>query len=118
MKSFLKPLLIALAATAWLGSSAVAQQNNAKDKLGRVKYDVKYLASDELEGRGVETEGIHKAADYIVQEFKKYGVKPGDWSSDVCSSDLMMALSIRHWMIMAGLAGADSAYDIGAATLM
>ena len=78
MKKFVKPLLIALAAATWLGSTAIqAQQNKAKDPLGRVKYDVKYLASDELEGRGVETEGIHKAADYIIAEFKKYGVKPG-----------------------------------------
>ncbi len=78
MKKIVKTLLIALAATTWLGSSAIqAQTNKAKDPLGRIKYDVKYLASDELEGRGVETDGIHKAADYIIAEFKKYGVKPG-----------------------------------------
>ena len=47
------------------------------ESLKRVSADVEYLASDELEGRGVETEGIHKAADYIVDEFKAYGIKPG-----------------------------------------
>ncbi|MCA9222904.1 MAG: M28 family peptidase, partial [Planctomycetales bacterium] len=39
-------------------------------------YDaVRYLASDELEGRGVETEGINKAADFIAKEFAAAGLK-------------------------------------------
>ena len=37
----------------------------------------RYLASDELMGRGVGTPGIDKARDYIVGEFKKYGLAPG-----------------------------------------
>ncbi|MCH9792023.1 MAG: M28 family peptidase, partial [Planctomycetes bacterium] len=35
---------------------------------------IKYLASDELEGRGVTTRGINLAADYIVKEFKAAGL--------------------------------------------
>ncbi|MCR9233292.1 MAG: M20/M25/M40 family metallo-hydrolase [bacterium] len=35
---------------------------------------IKYLASDELEGRGVDTQGINLAADYIVKEFKAAGL--------------------------------------------
>lgn len=35
---------------------------------------IKYLASDELEGRGVDTRGINLAADYIVKEFKAAGL--------------------------------------------
>src|SRR5262249_43183704 len=31
----------------------------------------------ECEGRGVETEGINKAADYVAEQFKKAGLKPG-----------------------------------------
>ena len=42
-----------------------------------MKSDVTYLASDELEGRGPTTKGINKAADYIADEFKKAGLKPG-----------------------------------------
>jgi len=38
---------------------------------------VRYLASDELMGRGVDTPGIGLAGDYIAQEFKKYGLLPG-----------------------------------------
>ena len=37
---------------------------------------VTYLASDELEGRGLETEGINKAADYIARAMKQAGLKP------------------------------------------
>lgn len=45
--------------------------------LERVSNDIKYLASDELEGRGVETKGLAVAAEYIRDEFKKAGVKSG-----------------------------------------
>jgi Zn-dependent M28 family amino/carboxypeptidase len=43
----------------------------------RILTDIKYLASDECEGRGIRTEGINKAADHIANEFKKAGLKPG-----------------------------------------
>jgi len=38
---------------------------------------VRYLASDQLTGRGVETAGIKLARDYIAREFAKYGLRPG-----------------------------------------
>lgn len=41
----------------------------------RLKEDVAYLASDDLEGRGIGTAGIDKAADYLAAEFKKLGLK-------------------------------------------
>ncbi len=36
--------------------------------------DIKYLASDELEGRGIGTNGLNKAADYIREQFKEAGL--------------------------------------------
>ncbi|HET6327485.1 MAG TPA: M28 family peptidase [Planctomycetaceae bacterium] len=36
--------------------------------------DIKYLASDELEGRGIGTDGLNKAADYIRDQFKEAGL--------------------------------------------
>src|SRR6516164_1736941 len=42
----------------------------------RLKRDVTYLASDELEGRGVTTRGVDLAAVYVAAEFKKAGLKP------------------------------------------
>jgi len=38
---------------------------------------VRYLASDELTGRGVDTPGIKLARDYIANEFARYGLRPG-----------------------------------------
>jgi len=40
----------------------------------RLRADARYLASDELEGRGTATNGIDKAADYIAREFGKAGL--------------------------------------------
>jgi hypothetical protein len=43
----------------------------------RMRRDITFLASDACEGRGPGTHGIDKAADYIVEQFKKAGLKPG-----------------------------------------
>jgi len=43
----------------------------------RMMKTVSYLASKELAGRGPGTEGINKAADYIVEYFKNAGLQPG-----------------------------------------
>lgn len=40
----------------------------------RLRADARYLASDELEGRGTQTAGIDKAAEHIAQEFAKAGL--------------------------------------------
>jgi hypothetical protein len=48
----------------------------------RMRADVAFLASDALEGRGVETEGLNVAADYIARKFGEAGLKPAgskDW---------------------------------------
>src|SRR4051794_34162657 len=42
----------------------------------RMRHDVTYLASEELEGRGVNTRGINLAADYIAREFQRAGLQP------------------------------------------
>jgi hypothetical protein len=42
----------------------------------RLKESLAYLASDELEGRGLTTEGLNKAADFIAADFKQSGMKP------------------------------------------
>ena len=45
--------------------------------LKRIGDEVKFLASDELEGRGVNTKGIETSANFIRDEFKKFGLKSG-----------------------------------------
>ncbi|APF20104.1 peptidase M28 [Caldithrix abyssi DSM 13497] len=43
----------------------------------RMLQDIRYLASEELEGRGLGSEGLEKAARYIAEQFKKAGLQPG-----------------------------------------
>ena len=40
----------------------------------RLLDEIKYLASDELEGRGIGTEGLNKAAQYMRREFQAAGL--------------------------------------------
>lgn len=42
----------------------------------RLRQDITYLASAECEGRGPNTKGLDRAADYIANEFKKAGLAP------------------------------------------
>ncbi|MDQ2712702.1 MAG: peptidase M28, partial [Acidobacteriota bacterium] len=69
-------LLFALLA----GATIIAQSSQiSQDKM---RADVKYLASDELEGRGVGTKGERLATDYIAEQLRSAGVKPaGDDST-------------------------------------
>ncbi|MCP4002339.1 MAG: M28 family peptidase, partial [Gammaproteobacteria bacterium] len=49
----------------------------------RMLHDIEYLASDELAGRGLGTEGLDKAADYIAKQFADAGLLPcGDGQDD------------------------------------
>jgi Zn-dependent M28 family amino/carboxypeptidase len=43
----------------------------------KIRAHVKYLASDELEGRGVGSHGEKLATDYLASQLKAEGVKPG-----------------------------------------
>jgi len=42
----------------------------------RIRAHIKYLASDELEGRGMNQKGGDAAAQYLADQFKSYGLKP------------------------------------------
>ena len=74
-----RPLAATLAFGAFLvlSVSASAQKPFGDPVLDRMQKDVFYLASPECEGRGIETKGIQKAADYVVAAFQKAGLKPG-----------------------------------------
>jgi hypothetical protein len=43
---------------------------------------IKFLASDELKGRGNGEKGLERAADYIAQQFKAAGLRPGGAGGD------------------------------------
>ena len=49
----------------------------------RMLKDIEYLASDELAGRGLGTDGLDKAADYIAKQLADAGIQPcGDGPND------------------------------------
>lgn len=50
-----------------------------------MREHVKFLADDKLEGRLVGSEGENKAAKYIRQQFKRYGLKPANGKSYIQS---------------------------------
>ncbi|MEM7264031.1 MAG: M20/M25/M40 family metallo-hydrolase, partial [Planctomycetota bacterium] len=71
----------------WQKTDAVAMASLPPRKpLGRLapvfrpeqlRAHVDRLASDELEGRGIGTEGLDRAAEYIAQQFEAMGLQPG-----------------------------------------
>jgi hypothetical protein len=50
---------------------------DAKSDAERWWAHIAYLADDSLQGRETGSEGHHKAADYVADQFKKAGLKPG-----------------------------------------
>ncbi|MFZ5831818.1 MAG: M20/M25/M40 family metallo-hydrolase [Planctomycetota bacterium] len=63
----------------WSGSSPAADTpgrvlESPPRALEQIAADVRYLASDELEGRGLGSEGIDKAAEYIAEQFRAAGL--------------------------------------------
>ena len=66
--------ILGLATLVLSGSRGWATENAVVE--ARILDDLKYLAGDVCEGRGTNTKGIHLAADYIANEFKKAGLKP------------------------------------------
>jgi len=67
-------------ATKTTTSSTVASSTVLEEKEmvtpNELKDIVSFLASDELKGRDTGSEGINKAANYIENKFKSYGLKP------------------------------------------
>jgi hypothetical protein len=57
-------------------SCAAAETVSTAEIVDRVRSDISYFASDELEGRGIDTAGIGLAADRILAEYKRLGIKP------------------------------------------
>jgi len=51
-------------------------QRSAKITAGELQAHVKFLASDQLEGRRAGSSGADQAAEYIAAEFKAYGLQP------------------------------------------
>lgn len=78
MSRFLPTLLLACAVAFSPGlfsaEKAAKTKKSSSAVVARLKTDMKYLASDELEGRGVGTKGLGKAAQFIKKQFAEAGL--------------------------------------------
>jgi Zn-dependent M28 family amino/carboxypeptidase len=75
-------------ALAWL---PLAADEPPAISIERLRADVKYLASDQLQGRGIGSRGEEVAIDFIAREFTKAGLKPaGDLGSFFQAVPLVM----------------------------
>ncbi len=55
---------------------AVDKSADSSAALARAKADIFFLAGEECEGRGLETDGLLKAARHIAKTFEQAGLKP------------------------------------------
>src|SRR5437867_1133536 len=74
-------LFIGLSGFAYLVHAPGVQPDQPKAgppaiSIERIRADAKYLASDELQGRGVGSRGEDLAIDHIAGQFEKAGLKP------------------------------------------
>lgn len=68
-------LLLFVLAFATFGQQAKPVTDTAA-ALARLRADIGYLASDQLDGRRTGTPGADAAANYVAKEFKRLGLKP------------------------------------------
>ncbi|MCP4254243.1 MAG: M20/M25/M40 family metallo-hydrolase, partial [Candidatus Scalindua sp.] len=70
-------------ATAKLAQRSALAQLPPVFSEARMLKDIEYLASDELVGRGLGSEGLDRAADYIAKQLSDAGIQPcGDGPDD------------------------------------
>jgi hypothetical protein len=76
---------------------------------------IKFLASDELEGRGNGGQGLEAAADYIAAQFKQAGLEPaGDAGTYFQRFDMITGLSVEPGNMFTMHAGRTSVtFNIG-----
>ena len=72
----MRKFLIAIATVVFAAAAFAGKTDAPKLDPEKIRAHVKYLASDELEGRGTGQKGGDLAAEYIAAQFKSYGLKP------------------------------------------
>lgn len=77
MKRVLSGLLI----VSFLAAAALAQDRTALFDANKMRERVKRLSADDFEGRGPGTDGGRRSAQYIADQMKAGGIKPGNGTS-------------------------------------
>src|SRR5690606_912031 len=71
--SLLIATLVSASVVAHAAERTSANKESATATEARMSQSLEYLASEELEGRGLGTKGIDLAADYIAEQFRQMG---------------------------------------------
>ena len=72
-------------------------QSSPQITAAELQKHVKFLASDQLEGRRVGSKGANAAADYIANEMKSYGLKPiGDNGTYFQNFDFVAGIKLAN----------------------
>ncbi len=74
LKSLAGAALVALAGIAWAGASNTAPRFEFRPE--EYLKHIRFLASEELQGRGAGTPGLDKAARYIAGQFREAALQP------------------------------------------
>ena len=88
---------------------------NTEITSGELKEHVKYLSSDELAGRFPGTPGMQKAEDYIIEQFKSYGIKPaGDNGTFIQNFEMITSVDLgTNNSFSADINGKDESFTVG-----
>jgi len=81
MKYLIKSLIIVSLVVSFFTTFGQNTDSNVLSVMNGIEYasfnqHLQYLASDELQGRDVASQGYNKAANYVAGEFQKYGLQP------------------------------------------
>jgi hypothetical protein len=108
---FTRPIVAALAS---LAIAALAAQAPPSIDTRAYLDEVRYLASDELQGRGNGTPGLDKAADFIAARFKEAGLEPGGTAGYFQMFDIVTGLQVGggNSLSLAG-PGGSHAFQLG-----
>lgn len=75
MHHSLPRLVASVALTSLVAVGPLLAVENADESEARLRESVTFLSSDALEGRGIGTAGLNKAADYLATQFKEMGLR-------------------------------------------
>jgi hypothetical protein len=97
MRSLFASLTVVLTVAVALAGWSLEPNAPAPSATEELRRHARYLASDELTGRGVDTPGIKLAANYIAKEFARYGLKAaGDDNSYLQSFEVTVGVDVKE----------------------
>ena len=76
--------------------------------IDRIRADVKYLAGDQLQGRGVGSRGEELAVDHIATQFEKAGLKPAGARGTFFQSVPLVTVTTGPKATLGMIKGADT----------